>query len=177
MEAVCTKPCCQLQWVLTSKESYRNKLFLQFLKYPSRLMMVEGHVNSLYDNIHNCMFNVELHRVNSHNFVQPITTCLLCIWCSLHASSSHRANLFSQHMAQCCKSFHSLILHVLRCTVNDHHHYHSSIVCGSTSRDSTPTTVRGCVLPCNHIEYYVIATLHPWAHSVPYYHIVPYCGL
>ena len=66
MEVVCTEPCCQLQWVLTSKLSYRNKLFFQFLNYPSRIMRVEGHVNSLYDNIHNCMFNVDLHKVNFH---------------------------------------------------------------------------------------------------------------
>ena len=75
------------------------------------------------------------------------------------------------------KSFHSLILHVLRCTVNNHHHYHSSIVCESTSGDSTPTTLRVCVLPCDCMEYYVIPTLHPWAQSIPYYHISPYCGL
>ena len=91
--------------------------------------------------------------------------------------SSHRANLFSQHMALCCKSFHSLILHVLRCTVNDLHHYHSSIVCESTSGYSTPTTLRGCVLPNIHIEYYVIALLHPWVQSIPYYYISPYCAL
>ena len=33
------------------------------------------------------------------------------------------------------------------------------------------------MLPCNHIEYYVIATLHPWAQSIPniiYHHIVAY---
>ena len=123
------------------------------------------------------MFNVELHRVNFHNFVQPYTACLLCIWCSLYASSSHRANLFSQHMTLCCKSFHSLTLHVLRCTVNEHHHYQSSIVCESTSGDSSLTTLRECVLPCNCIEYYAIAMLHPWAQSITYYHISPYCGL
>ena len=79
-------------------------------------------------------------------------------------------------MTLCCESFHSLILHVLRCTVNDHHHYHSSIVCESTSGDNTPTTLRGCVLPCNSIEYYVIAMLHPWTKSTPYYHILPNGG-
>ena len=68
-------------------------------------------------NMHDCMFNFELHKVNFHNFVQPYTTCLLCIWCFLHAISSHRANLFLQHMALCCESFHSLILYVSKCTV------------------------------------------------------------
>ena len=141
------------------------------------IIRVEGCVNSLYDNIHNCMFNVELQRVNFCKFVQPYTACLLCIWCSLHASSSHRANLFSQHMTLCCESFHSLVLHVLRCTVNDHHHYHSSVVCESTSGDSTPTILRGCVLLCNIIGYYVIAMLHPWVQSIShiiYHHIVAY---
>ena len=33
------------------------------------------------------------------------------------------------------------------------------------------------MLPCDCIEYYVIATLQPWAQSIPYYHISPYCGL
>ena len=115
-----------------------------------------------------------LHKVSFHNFVQPYTVCLLCIWYSLHASSSDRANLFLQNMTLCCKSFHSLILHVLRCTVNDHHHYNSSIVCGSTSRDSTPTTLRGCVLPCNPIEYYVIANITSIG---PEYPLLSYYGL
>ena len=118
----------------------------------------------------------ELHKASFHSFVQQYIAGLLCIWCSIHASSSHRANLSLQHMELCCKSFHSLILHALRCTVNDHHHYHSSIVCGSTSRDSATTSLQ-CVLPCIHIEYHVIAMLHPWAQNIPYFHIILYCGL
>ena len=110
----------------------------------------------------------QLHNVSSDNFVQPYTTCLWSIWCCLHARSSHGANLFLQHMALCCKSFHSLILHVLRCTGNDHHHHHSSIMCGSTSRDSTHTTLRVCVLPCNCIEYYVIANHYTYGPRLSY---------
>ena len=34
-------------------------------------------------------------------------------------------------------------------------------LCLSTLRDSTHTTLRGYVLPCNHIEYYVIANITP----------------
>ena len=61
-----------------------------------------GTCHSPMCNIHDCMFNFGLHTVNFHNVVQPYTACLLCKWCSLHASSSHRTNLFSQHIALCC---------------------------------------------------------------------------
>ena len=42
-------------------------------------MRVEGHVNGLYGNIHDSMFNFELHKVSLHSFVQLYTACLLCI--------------------------------------------------------------------------------------------------
>ena len=105
----------------------------------------------------------ELHAVSFYNFVHQYTACLLCKWCSLHANGSQGQICSYNIWHFAAKSFHRLILHALRCTVNDHHHYHSSIVCGSTSMDSTPITLRGCMLSCNHIENYVIATLHPWA--------------
>ena len=79
-----------------------------------------------------------------------------------------RTNLFLQHMGLCCKIFHSLILHVLRCTINDHHYYHSSIVCESTSWDSTPTTLMGeCVTLQSCIEYFVIANITPMGPEYP----------
>ena len=112
--------------------------------------------------IHGCMHSFGFYKILFHDFVILYTACLLCIWCYLHASSSHIANLFLQHIVQCCTSPHSLVLHVLRCPVNvNHYHYQSSIVCESTLRDSTYTTLRGCVLPCNCIEYYVIGNITP----------------
>ena len=42
-----------------------------------------------------------------------------------------------------------------------HYPYHPSTVCGYTLRGSTHTTLRGCVLPCNHVEYYAIAAVTP----------------
>ena len=43
--------------------------------------------------------------------------------------------------------------------------------------DGTECQILLDMLPCDCIEYYVIAMLHPWAQSIPYYHILPYHGL
>ena len=75
-------------------------------------MRGEGHVSDLcllYMTA--CLILVHTKFI-FHNFVKPYTACLLCIWCSLHASSSHRGNLFLQHKALYFESFHSLGLHV-----------------------------------------------------------------
>ena len=56
----------------------------------------------------------------------------------------------------------------------NHHHYHSSNVCRFTLRDSTLTTLRECVLPCNHIDYYVIANITPMGSEYP---LLSYYGL
>ena len=61
------------------QSNHRVNLFLQFLNYSYRIMRVEGHVNGLYGNIHDCMFNFEMHRINFHNIVQPYTACL-CVY-------------------------------------------------------------------------------------------------
>ena len=96
-----------------------------------------------------------------HNSFYHMHTCLLCVWCSLCAISSHRAVLFSNIWCYAVE-----VLTACSCMHEDapskfHYYYHSSIVCGSTSRDSTQTTLKGCVLPCNYIEYYVIAIITP----------------
>ena len=49
--------------------------------------------------------------------VQHILHAQLCIWWSLHVSSSHTINLFSQHLLLCYKSYISLNLHARLCTV------------------------------------------------------------
>ena len=43
----------------------------------------------------------------------------------------------------------------------NHHHYHSLIVYWFTLRGSMHTTLRVSMLPCNCIEYYVIANVTP----------------
>ena len=52
--------------------------------------------------------------------------------------------------------------------------FESTQLCGSTSMDSTHSTLRGHVLPCNQIEYYVIVNVTPMG---PEYPVPSYYGL
>ena len=108
-------------------------------------MRVEGHVSDLYVIFMTAclilvctkfLFTILLDEIQHVYYVYGVTYMQVAdIEC-----------LFLQHIALCCRNSHSLVLHVLRCTVDvDHYHYHLLIVCGSILRDSNQTTLMGSV--------------------------------
>ena len=93
----------------------------------------------------------------------------------LTCNSSHMANVFYNIWNYAAKTFTAYFcMYQDALSMINHNQYHSSIVCGSTLRDSTQTNLRGCVLPCNSIEYYVIAYLMPMG---PEYPLLSFYGL